>query len=146
MNRVILLFIVSLVARHVAVALDPLVSRAMAEALVREAIASLHEDGRDAKIHVEQWNYYWVPDFITLQAEVLVPSMGLVTMRYFAVNPWTGDIWEPFGCSRITSPEIKRKQDEIWKSSKLPAEARLVLEERTPACTPSTGNPTPARK
>ena len=54
MNRVIVLFIVSLVARHVAVALDPLVSRAMAEALVREAIASLHEDGRNAKIHVER--------------------------------------------------------------------------------------------
>ena len=133
-----------LLASPVGLALDPIVSKATAAVLVRDALASLGEDSGGGQIPVEPWDYYWAPDFITLQAEVLVPSMGIVAVRYFAVNPWTGDVWEPFGCTRITSPTIKRKQDEIWKSSKLPDNARSVLQARAPGCTPA--KPEPAEK
>jgi hypothetical protein len=136
MIRAISLIIMLLAASPVGLALDPVISKATAVGLVRDALARVGEGNGGSKIPVESWDYYWAPDFITLQAEVLVPSMGIVAMRYFAVNPWTGDVWDPFGCTRITSPEMKRKQDEIWKSSKLPAEARQVLEARAPACTP----------
>jgi len=117
-------------------ALDPVISKATAAELVRDALASLGEGHEASRIPVLPWDYYWAPDFITLQAEILVPSTGTVAMRYFAVNPWTGDVWEPFGCTRITSPTIKRKQDEIWRSSKLPDEAQRILEARAPGCTP----------
>ena len=146
MTRAISLIIMLLVASPVGLALDPIISKATAAWLVREALASLGEDSGGSKIPVEPWDYYWAPDFITLQAEVLVPSTGTVAMRYFAVNPWTGDVWEPFGCTRITSPTINRKQDEIWKSSKLPDEARHVLQARAPACTPAKPERTEKKK
>jgi hypothetical protein len=79
---------------------------------------------------------YYAPDFITLQAEVPHPREGWTGMKYFSVNPWTGDVWESSGCTRITSPTLGRKQDEIWKSSKLPDKARRILQARVPACTP----------
>lgn len=138
MARAILLIILLLVADSVGLALDPVISKATAEELVRDALASLGEDGGGGRIAIGPWPYYWAPDFITLYAEVPHSSaIGPLEMRYFAVNPWTGDVWEPFGCTRITSPTIKRKQDETWKSSKLPDEARQVLQARAPACTPA---------
>ena len=118
-------------------ALDPAVNLAVATELVRAAIVSLGEGGAQTHIAVYPWLYYWAPDFITLQAEVPHPEVGRVEMRYFAVNPWTGDVWDAMACVHVTSPAIKKKQDEIWKSSKLPDEARRFLQARTPACTPA---------
>ena len=146
MTRTISIITVLLVATTVGHALDPIISKAAAAELVRDALASLGEGHEASKIPVFAWDYYWAPDFITLQAEILVPSTGTVAMRYFAVNPWTGDVWEPFGCTRITSPTLKRKQDEIWKSSKLPDEARAVLQARAPACTPAKPEGTEKKK
>lgn len=136
MTKAVSLVIMLLVACPAGLALDPVISKTTAAELVRDALASLGEDGGGGKIATGPWLYYWAPDFITLYAEVPLPSVGRIEMRYFAVNPWTGDVWEPFGCTRITSPAIKRKQEEIWKSSKLPDEARPVLQDRAPACTP----------
>jgi RHS repeat-associated protein len=144
MTKTISLIIMLLVASPVVLALDPTISTVAATELVREALASLGEGSALTKIAIYPWLYYWAPDFITLQAEVPHPDVGKIEMRYFAVNPWTGDVWDAMGCARITSPTIKRKQDEIWKSSKLPDEARQVLQARAPACTP--GKPEPREK
>ncbi len=145
MTKAISLIITLLGTAPPGLALDPVITKATASELVRDALASLGEDGGGGKTAIGDWPFYWAPDFITLQAEVLhSSSVGPLEMRYFAVNPWTGDVWDPFGCTRITSPAIKRKQDEIWKSSKLPDEARHVLQERAPACTP--GKPEPREK
>src|ERR1051325_2134944 len=133
MTRAILLTIMLLVTSPFGLALDPVISQATAEELVRDALASLGERGVGTKIAVYSWPYYWASDFITLQAEAPLPAVVRIEMRFFAVNPWTGDVWEPFGCSRLTSATIKRKQDEIWKASKLPDEARHVLQARAPA-------------
>jgi hypothetical protein len=137
MTRTISLIVMLLAASPLGFGLDPTISEATAEELVRDALASLGEDGGGSKIAIGPWLYYWAPDFITLYAEIPLTSVGRVETRYFAVNPWTGDVWEPFGCTRITSPTIQRKQDQIWKSSKLPDEAREVLRARAPACTPA---------
>ena len=144
MTRAISLIIILLAASPVALALDPTVSTASATELVREALVSLGEGNARAKIAIYPVLDYWTPDFITLQAEVPHTDVGKIEMRYFAVNPWTGDVWDSTACTRITSPTIKRKQDEIWKSSKLPDEARQVLQARAPACTP--GKPEPSEK
>jgi hypothetical protein len=146
MTRTISLTIMLLVASPLVLALDPAINTATARELVQDAIASLGEGGAGSKIAVEPWPYYWAPDFITLQAEVPHPDDGRIEMRYFAVNPWTGDVWDAMACTRVTSPTIKRTQDEIWRSSKLPDEARHVLEARAPACTPAKPERGPAQK
>ncbi len=146
MIRAISLIIMLLLVSPVALALDPIISKATAAELVRDALASLSEGGGDTKIAVGPWPYYWAPDFITLYAEVPHPAEGTIEMRYFAVNPWTGDVWDAMACTRITSPTIERKQDKIWRSSKLPDEARHVLQARAPACTPAKPERTEKKK
>ena len=146
MIRVVILTILSLAADSVGLALDPTIDKATATELVRDALASLGEHGTDIKIEIEPWLYYWAPDFITLQAWRPHPTAGTMETWYFAVNPWTGDIWNPFSCTRITSPTIKRKQEAIWKSAKLPDEARQVLQARSPACTPTKPEHSPVQK
>lgn len=136
MTRAISLLLMLLAASPTGFALDPVVSKVATADLVRDALASLGYDGGGTKIAVGPWLYYWAPDFITLQAQVYVSSIEKVALQYFAVNPWTGDVWEPFGCTRILSPTLERKQEEIWRSSKLPDEARRVLRARAPGCTP----------
>jgi hypothetical protein len=136
-TRVVIFTLLSLTASSVAFALDSTINNATARELVQDALASLGEGGADTKIAIYPWPYYWAPDFITLQAEIPHPAAGRIENRYFAVNPWTGDIWDPFACTRITSPTIKRKQEAIWKSAQLPDEARHVLQARSPACTPA---------
>jgi hypothetical protein len=146
MSRVVILTILSLAASSVAFALDPTINMATARELVQDALASLGEHRTDVKIEIEPWLYYWAPDFITLQAWRPHPTAGTMETWYFAVNPWTGDIWNPFGCTRITSPTIKRKQEAIWKSAQLPDEARHVLQARSPACTPANPERSPEKK
>ncbi len=146
MTRTIALIAMFFGACAVGLALDPTIKTATAIALVRDALTSLGEYDTPAKIKIEPWPNYYAPDFITLQAWRPNPESVTMDTWYFAVNPWTGDVWEPFGCIRITSPTIKRKQDEIWKSSKLPDEARHVLEARAPACTPAKLELSPGRK
>lgn len=137
MTRTISLMIMLLVASPMGLALDPAVSTAVATELVRAALASLGEGSARAKIAIYPVLDYWDPDFITLQAEVPHPDVGKVEMRYYDVNPWTGDVWDAMACTRITSPTIKRTQDEVWRSSKLPDEARHVLAARAPSCSPA---------
>jgi len=132
-----LLVYLLLVSPRVGFALEPCITPTMAAELVRDALASLGDDGGGTKIAVEPWLYYRAPDFITLQAQVFIPSIQRIAVKYFAVNPWTGDVWEPFACTVVTSPTLKIKQDAIWKSAKLPEEARSVLSSRTPACSPT---------
>lgn len=146
MTRAVALIMVLLGASPGGLALDPTISTAAATELVRGALASTGEGGGRTKIAIYPWPYYWAPDFITLQAEVPHPDVGKIEMRYFAVNPWTGDVWDATACARITSATIKRAQDEIWKSSNLPDEARPVLEARTPACTPAKPERGPTQK
>lgn len=145
MTRAILLIIILLAAGPV-LALDPTISTAIATELVREALASQGEGSARTKIAIYPVLDYWAPDFITLQAEVPHPDAGRIEMRYFAVNPWTGDVWDSTTCTRITSLRIKRKQEEIWKSSKLPDEARQVLQDRSPACKPAKPERNPEKK
>jgi hypothetical protein len=34
---------------------------------------------------------------------------------YFAVNPWTGDVWALWGCHKLTTPALRKSQMEIRK-------------------------------
>ena len=129
-----LLILVLLGASPVAVALDPILNEATAIELVHEALVSLGKVGETTKVAIYPISDYYAPEFITLQAEVYTRE-GILVMDYFAVNPWTGDVWDSGVCSRITSPTIRRKQDELWKAAKLPDRARQILQRRVP-CVP----------
>ena len=32
---------------------------------------------------------------------------------YFAVNPWTGDVWALWGCHRLSTPALRKSQAAI---------------------------------
>ena len=145
MSKSISLILMLLGASPVAVALDPVVNKATAIELVHDALVSQGEVGAGTDVAIYPIPDYHAPDFITLQAEVPHPREGWTGMKYYSVNPWTGDVWDA-NCDRITSPTIQRKQDQIWKSSKLPDKARHVLQERTPACTPTKPEPREKKK
>jgi hypothetical protein len=142
MNKTTILIIVTLGATSVSLALPPAINEATARELSLDALASRGVQGPD--VGIEPWPYYWAPDFFTFQAEKAHPD-GLQTW-YFAVNPWTGDVWDAISCTRITSATIKSKQEAILKSAKLPDEARQFLQARTPACTPPRGERSPEQK
>jgi hypothetical protein len=148
MTRAVILTILSLAASSAGFSLDRTINNATARELVLDALASLGENGAGTKIAIYPIPDYWAPDFITLEADVPYPEK--IQPRYFAVNPWTGDIWDTNACTRITSPTIKRKQEAIWKSTKksakLPEEARHVLQARSPACTPANPERSPEKK
>ena|SRR5436305_5686676 len=99
MTRVIF-SILSLVGSSVGFALDPTINKVTARELVLDALASLGERSTDINFEIDPWLYYWAPDFITLQASRPNPTAGTMENWYFAVNPWTGDIWNPFACIR----------------------------------------------
>jgi len=102
---------------------------------VRQALVALGEDWPSA--HVEPWKYDWAPEFYTFQSwrpgPVQDDGVSVLQTRYFAVNPWTGDVWDAMGCNRITSPAIQKEQKLIWKRSRLADEVRETLRNRSPA-------------
>ncbi|HUC60433.1 MAG TPA: hypothetical protein VMF53_00605, partial [Alphaproteobacteria bacterium] len=34
---------------------------------------------------------------------------------YFAVNPWTGDVWNLWGCHKMSTPALRKSQAAIRK-------------------------------
>lgn len=40
-----------------------------------------------------------------------LPAEG--AFGYFAVNPWTGDVWALWGCRRLSTPALRKSQAEI---------------------------------
>lgn len=108
------------------------ISEGTARKLVRQALSALGENPQS--IEIDPWRYYWAPEFYTFEAWRYGLAGGLATHYFFAVNPWTGDVWDAMACKRITSPVIEREQEAIWKRSLLPTEAREALHEKSPAC------------
>jgi len=39
------------------------------------------------------------------------PAEG--SFGYFAVNPWTGDVWALWGCHKLSTPALRKSQAEI---------------------------------
>jgi len=37
----------------------------------------------------------------------------VASFGYFAVNPWTGDVWALWGCRRLSTPALRRSQAAI---------------------------------
>jgi hypothetical protein len=80
------------------------------------------------------WQYEWAPEFYTFQAWRPNPGNGPLLTYYFAVNPWTGDVWDAIGCERITSPALEKEQESIFRRAHLSADRQKALSEKSPGC------------
>jgi hypothetical protein len=114
------------------------ISAATARKLVREALPAFGEN--ESSVRIAPWKYKWAPEFYTFQAwgrpnRVATEGVGVLQTYYFAVNPWTGDVWDAIACSRITSPTLKKEQELILlKRSYLSLEKREALSNKSPGC------------
>lgn len=107
------------------------ISQDTARKLVHDALVTLNKSGPSVKI--ARFRYDYAPEFYAFAATWPNPD-GDPLIGYFAVNPWTGDVWDIMGCKRITSPAIEKEQDAIWKRSQIAPEAKGTLQEKSPAC------------
>jgi hypothetical protein len=57
---------------------------------------------------------------------------GSPIIGYFAVNPWTADVWAARICERLTSPQIKTFQERIRRKLGLKEGDYRRLGEKTP--------------
>jgi hypothetical protein len=102
-----------------------------ARKLVREALAASDSNGPSVKI--ERFRYNYAPEFYVFMAWWPNPA-GSPLLGYYAVNPWTGDVWDVMGCKRISSPAIEKEKESIRRRSKLAAEVEGTLHEKSPGC------------
>jgi hypothetical protein len=56
----------------------------------------------DRKLNQPFFEYYGIND---------PPAEG--GFGYFAVNPWTGDVWALWGCYRLSTPALRKSQAAI---------------------------------
>jgi hypothetical protein len=119
------------------------ISERTARKLVQEALVTLGENG--SSVDIARWKYYWAPEFYTFSAYRHNLKDGLLVTYYFAVNPWTGDVWDAMACKRISSPILEREQESIWKRSQLPDDVRETLQNRSPACSARDRKPSAVR-
>jgi hypothetical protein len=73
------------------------------------------------------------PDFYFFTATWPNPT-GSPIIGYFAVNPWTGDVWNAAGCEHPTSKSIEKLQQEIRRRSHFKREEYERLRARKPIC------------
>src|SRR5579871_704398 len=105
-----------------------------AEKMVREALITLNLNG--PSVRIEPFRYDYAPEFYAFMAWWPNPN-GNPLIGYYAVNPWTGDVWDIIGCRSIASVVINKQRELIWKKSKLIAEAEETLHQKSPACSDS---------
>jgi hypothetical protein len=72
------------------------------------------------------------PDFYFFAATWPNPA-GSPVIGYFAVNPWTGDVWDE-GCRRLESPSLKKLQAQIRKRFGFRKGKYLELRAKKPVC------------
>ena len=99
-----------------------------ASKLVNEGI---RRENSGANIHVVSNPYD--QDFIYFQATWANP-VGSPVIGNFAVNPWTGDVWNTAGCEHLSSPSLKKEQAGIRKRFGLTKEEYAKFHARRPLC------------
>jgi hypothetical protein len=95
------------------------------------AIVAVHDPNHEVDISRVD-NPYDV-QFYYFEASWPNPA-GSPHLGNFAVNPWTGDVFNADGCERLTSPSLKKLQDAIRKRSRLTREEYVRLRAKKPIC------------
>ena len=73
------------------------------------------------------------PDFYYFAATWPNPT-GSPVAGHYAVNPWTGDVWDADGCKRLESPSLSKLQDAVRKKSGLGRSVYSKLRAKRPLC------------
>jgi len=89
----------------------------------------LHNPGADITSRPRGFD----PDFFYFEATWPNPT-GSPIIGYFAVNPWTGDVWDAGLCERVISADIKTRQEQIRKRTKLKKEDFEKMHNKRPRC------------
>lgn len=111
-----------------------LINDRKAQELTREAVAVL---GIDAKVMVlVPYADDHAPEFYSFEV-FRRGSSANGHVGYFAVNRWTGDVWNIDGCSRIASPVLSKEQESILKRSGMSPSEAAALGAKPPGCQPS---------
>jgi hypothetical protein len=76
----------------------------------------------------------FTPPFIVFDGLSKPPAEG--SFGVFAVNPWTGDVWNLWGCHRLSTPALRKSQAAIRRRF-TPAEMKQYarLRRLKPECT-----------
>ena len=111
----------------------PKISETIARRLVRLALAATEKAGEP--FNIETIALPWAPEFMTYSGYRPGPlqddGSSVLESHYFAVNPWTGDVWESIGCILITSSAIEKEQKAILARSKFSPQVLKSLRERS---------------
>lgn len=104
------------------------VSRSEASKLVYEGIKK-HNTG--ATIHAMADRY----DQVFMYFQAIWPNpVGSPVIGNFAVNPFTGDVWNTGGCERVSSPSLRKDQQGIRKRFRLAGRQYARLHAMRPIC------------
>lgn len=59
----------------------------------------------------------WIDEIDTLQEFIVYDIHGEREGMHdaYGVNPWTGDVWNLWGCKRVSNPAMRKMQAEIKK-------------------------------
>ena len=106
----------------------PRISVDNARRLVDEVV-KVHNPG--ATVSATQGNLD--PEFYVFGATWPNPT-GSPMIGYFAVNPWTGDVWDFNACKHLESRSLKKLQDGIRKKSGIGRSMYLKLRTKSPLC------------
>jgi hypothetical protein len=78
-------------------------------------------------------NSSYDPDFFYFYAFGPNPAAS-PHLGNFAVNPWTGDVFDSDSCERLTSQSLKKLQQHIRKRSRLSGKEYSEASARKPSC------------
>jgi len=110
--------------------IDKKIDVEMAQKFALAAVKPAFEDVEMSKMPDD-----YAPPFIMFEgADFQLPGSFMV--GHFAVNPWTGDVWDTGGfCRRLTTPALKEMQAKIRRSfSRKEKEAYDRLHKLKPWC------------
>jgi hypothetical protein len=82
------------------------IDKPMAARLVSEALRDNHSIVKWLEDSPDMSDPFFVFDGLNKP-----PRQG--SFGYFAVNPWTGDVWALWGCTKVKSPTVQRSQERI---------------------------------
>ena len=78
-----------------------------------QRLAAESHYGADKYLDAFDYDSNLSPPFFVYYGVNKAPAAG--GFGYFAVNPWTGDVWALWGCHKLSTPALRKSQAEIRK-------------------------------
>jgi len=76
-----------------------------------QRLAAEGEHGADTYLDAFNYDAGMSKPFFVFYGINEAPAEG--SFGYYAVNPWTGDVWALWGCRRLSTPLLRKSQAEI---------------------------------